>query len=94
MNHGVDQTQPTLNRAIAGLIEQGVTEFAATGYCFGGAWVTRSILNGSMYNDIHIARYVFNLAFENGIKVSVVSHPSLLKVPEDLEVSDGYSLEF
>lgn len=47
-----------------------------------------------MYNDIHIARYVFNLAFENGIKVSVVSHPSLLKVPEDLEVSDGYSLEF
>jgi len=30
-------------------------------------------------------RYVFDLAFENIIKVSVVSHPSLLKVPEDLE---------
>lgn len=47
------------------------------------------------YNHVHIARYVFNLAFENDIKVSVVSHPSLLKVPEDLEVrSDGYGLEF
>jgi len=30
-------------------------------------------------------RYVFDLAFENIIKVGVVSHPSLLKVPEDLE---------
>lgn len=40
VNHGEAQTRPTLNRAIAGLIEQGVTEFAATGYCFGGAWLT------------------------------------------------------
>ncbi|KAF8183685.1 dienelactone hydrolase endo-1,3,1,4-beta-D-glucanase [Pholiota molesta] len=31
------------------------------------------------------ARYVFDLAFDNVIKVSVVSHPSLLKVPDDLE---------
>jgi len=31
------------------------------------------------------ARYVFDIAFENVIKVAVVSHPSLLKVPEDLE---------
>ncbi|KAF4610803.1 hypothetical protein D9613_006673 [Agrocybe pediades] len=30
-------------------------------------------------------RYVFDLAFDNIIKASVVSHPSLLKVPEDLE---------
>ncbi|KAF8815636.1 dienelactone hydrolase endo-1,3,1,4-beta-D-glucanase [Phlegmacium glaucopus] len=30
-------------------------------------------------------RYVFDLAFENIIKVAAVSHPSLLKVPEDLE---------
>jgi len=30
-------------------------------------------------------RYVFDLAFENILKASVVSHPSLLKVPEDLE---------
>ncbi|TDL26717.1 alpha/beta-hydrolase [Rickenella mellea] len=30
-------------------------------------------------------RYVFDLAFDNVIKVAVVSHPSLLQVPEDLE---------
>ncbi|KAF8998491.1 dienelactone hydrolase endo-1,3,1,4-beta-D-glucanase [Cyathus striatus] len=30
------------------------------------------------------ARYVFNLAFENRIAVAVCSHPSLLKVPDDL----------
>jgi len=68
-------------------------EFAATGYCFGGAWGLRSILNRVV--DIYIARYVFDLAFGNDIKVGVVSHPSLLKVPGDLEVrSDGYSLAF
>lgn len=86
VNHGEAQTRPTLNRAIAGLIEQGVTEFAATGYCFGGAWVTWFIWDQV---DIYIGRYVFDLAFENDIKVSVVSHPSLLKVPEDLEVSSN-----
>ncbi|KAI6101210.1 dienelactone hydrolase [Pisolithus sp. B1] len=31
------------------------------------------------------ARYGFDLAFENITKVTVVSHPSLLEVPEDLE---------
>jgi len=31
------------------------------------------------------ARYVFDLAFENVNHVSVVSHPSLLKIPDDLE---------
>jgi len=30
-------------------------------------------------------RYVFDLAFENVIKAGVVAHPSLLKVPDDLE---------
>ncbi|KAH7908202.1 dienelactone hydrolase [Hygrophoropsis aurantiaca] len=30
-------------------------------------------------------RYVFDLAFDNVISVSVVAHPSLLKVPGDLE---------
>ncbi|KAG2346806.1 alpha/beta-hydrolase [Suillus weaverae] len=30
-------------------------------------------------------RYTFDLAFENAIQCSVVSHPSLLKVPDDLE---------
>ncbi len=32
------------------------------------------------------ARITFNLAFENAIDVNVVSHPSLLNVPEDIEV--------
>jgi len=31
-------------------------------------------------------RYVFDLALENIIKVAAVSHPSLLKIPDDLEV--------
>ena len=31
------------------------------------------------------ARYVLNLAFANEISVGVVSHPSLLRVPEDHE---------
>jgi len=30
-------------------------------------------------------RYTFDLAFDNIIKVAVVSHPSLLKTPDDLE---------
>jgi hypothetical protein len=33
-------------------------------------------------------RYVFNLAFENAIAAAVVSHPSLLKIPADLQVSN------
>ena len=36
------------------------------------------------------ARYVFDLAFENVNHVAVVSHPSLLKIPDDLEVSPAY----
>ncbi|KAG6330055.1 hypothetical protein ID866_9033 [Astraeus odoratus] len=31
------------------------------------------------------ARYCFDLAFEKAIKVNVVSHPSLLEIPQDLE---------
>ncbi|KAF5362197.1 hypothetical protein D9756_002692 [Leucocoprinus leucothites] len=65
-NHMQEQTRPTLDKVIAGLVEQDVKEFVAVGYCFGG-------------------RYVFDLAFENVIKASVVCHPSLLKVPDDLE---------
>jgi len=65
-NHTPEKTRPTLDKVVEALKSVGVTEFAATGYCFGG-------------------RYTFDLAFENIIKVAVVSHPSLLKVPEDLE---------
>ncbi|PBK65878.1 alpha/beta-hydrolase [Armillaria solidipes] len=65
-NHSSAHTRPSLDRVIAALKESGVTEFGATGYCFGG-------------------RYVFDLAFEDVLKVAVVSHPSLLKFPDDFE---------
>ncbi|KAK0218232.1 dienelactone hydrolase endo-1,3,1,4-beta-D-glucanase [Armillaria fumosa] len=65
-NHTSAHTRPSLDRVITALKESGVTEFGATGYCFGG-------------------RYVFDLAFEEILKVAVVSHPSLLKFPDDFE---------
>jgi len=58
--------RPALDQVINALKEQGVTSFAATGYCFGG-------------------RFVFNLAFDNVIKVAIASHPSALQCPADLE---------
>jgi len=64
--HTQEKTRPTVDKVVEALKSEGVTDFAATGYCFGG-------------------RYTFDLAFENVIKVVVVSHPSLLKIPEDLE---------
>ncbi|KAF9010425.1 alpha/beta-hydrolase, partial [Hymenopellis radicata] len=65
-SHGQDATRPVLDKVIAALKDTGVTDFGATGYCFGG-------------------RYVFDLAFDNAIKVGVASHPSLLKFPDDFE---------
>ncbi len=34
--HQADVTRPPLNKVLAWLKEQGVKEFAAIGYCFGG----------------------------------------------------------
>ncbi|KAG6328602.1 hypothetical protein ID866_10486 [Astraeus odoratus] len=64
--HGSEQTRPNIDKVMAALKEDGVTDFAVTGYCFGG-------------------RYSFDLAFDNLIKVTVVAHPSLLNIPDDLE---------
>ena len=64
--HGQAQTRPLLDKVVKGLKEQGVKEFAATGYCFG-------------------ARYVFDLAFDGEIKAAVVSHPTFIVAPDDLE---------
>jgi len=64
--HGAELIRPPLDKVIAALKADGVKDFAATGYCFGG-------------------RYVFDLAFDRVLKVAAVAHPSLLKVPEDLE---------
>ncbi|KAJ7207885.1 chlorocatechol-degradation protein [Mycena pura] len=63
--HGPAQVRPIIDKVLAALREQGVTEFAGAGFCFG-------------------ARYVFDLAFENTLKVSIVSHPSRLVIPDDL----------
>ncbi|KAJ3715325.1 Alpha/Beta hydrolase protein [Lentinula raphanica] len=64
--HSPSATRSLVDKVIAELKEQGVTEFAAVGYCYGG-------------------RLVFNFAFENVTTVSIASHPSLLKSPDDLE---------
>jgi hypothetical protein len=48
-----------------------------------------------MTNDgrlsIPLARYTFDLAFENIIQVGVVAHPSLINVPQDFEVRIAFS---
>ena len=44
--------------------------------------VTKVGVTGYCYG----ARTGFNLAFENAITALAVSHPSLLKIPDDLEV--------
>ncbi|KAG0141719.1 hypothetical protein CROQUDRAFT_663449 [Cronartium quercuum f. sp. fusiforme G11] len=38
-NHGPEQTRPALDQVIETLKKEGVTEFAAVGYCFGGKYV-------------------------------------------------------
>ncbi len=81
-NHGPEQTTPPLLKVIEGLKAKGITAFGATGYC-------KSYHTDRFLSDKGLGfggRYVFNLAFDNVISVSVISHPSLLKVPEDLEV--------
>ena len=35
-NHTEEQTRPTLDKVLEALKSAGVTELAATGYCFGG----------------------------------------------------------
>jgi len=66
LNHTEEKTRPNIDKVMEALKSTGVTELAATGYCFGG-------------------RYTFDLAFENIIKVAVVAHPFLIKIPDDLE---------
>lgn len=65
--HGKEATRPSLDALIAALRAQGITHFAANGFCFGG-------------------RSVMELVVEkmDGLKCVVLSHPSLLKVPDDL----------
>ncbi|KAJ4482065.1 hypothetical protein J3R30DRAFT_3218777, partial [Lentinula aciculospora] len=64
---------PLLDKVIAVLRGQGVTQFTPTGCCYRGT------------NDLHVGRLVFDLAFDDVTSASIASHPSLLKIPEDLE---------
>lgn len=41
---------------------------------------------------VNLARYAFDLAFDDVIKVAVATHPSLLQIPEDLEVRALYAI--
>ncbi|KAF9264326.1 alpha/beta-hydrolase [Marasmius fiardii PR-910] len=60
------RSRPAIDKVVEALKAEGVTEFAAVGYCWGG-------------------RYTLDLAFDSVIKVAAVSHPTLLKVPEDFQ---------
>ena len=69
----------------------GVTELAATGYCFGGTfWYHFLLMIIGGFILLGVGRYTFDFAFENIIKVAVVAHPFLIKVPEDFEVRGVY----
>jgi hypothetical protein len=37
-NHTQEKTRPTVDKVVEALKSTGVTEFAATGYCFGGTF--------------------------------------------------------
>jgi hypothetical protein len=85
--HTPAQTSPPLDKVIKALEEQGVVAIGATGYCFGGACTAhRCSQNNNLDHELLPGRYVFHLAFDNKIKVAVVSHPTLLEIPGDLEV--------
>lgn len=90
-NHGAAQTRPPLDALIAGLKAQGYTEFAATGYCeYCKSW---------MNTDWRVwigfgARYTVDLVLDSVLKVAIVSHPSLLNVPDDLVAIKAKSIPF
>ena len=65
--HPAERADTITRTVIEALKSEGVTKFAALGYCYGG-------------------RVCFDLAFTNEVQVVAVAHPSLLKVPDDLQV--------
>ena len=82
-NHGVNQTLPTLSKAMQGIKELGFREFSATGYCFGGKG---PLAHSRFVNDCtSIGLYSTILAQNNLVKVSTMAHPSLLTIPDDPE---------
>lgn len=45
--HGADVTRPQIDNVLKGLKDEGVKEFAATGFCFGGKYVMSTALSVS-----------------------------------------------
>ncbi|TBU22617.1 alpha/beta-hydrolase [Dichomitus squalens] len=64
--HPPSRANTIVRSVIDALKAEGVTKFAATGYCYGG-------------------RLAFDLAFTGDVQVVAVSHPSILKTPDDLQ---------
>ena len=55
-NHTQDKTQPAIDKVVEALKSEGVTEFAATGYCFGGTfWFFFSLIHDE-YQLVHMKR--------------------------------------
>ena len=74
-----------MRAVIEGLKSKGIIVFGATGYCYGGM-ISISydrVVRG--LSPFPLARLVFDLAFENIIRVAVITHPSLF-TPKDLDV--------
>ena len=78
---------PIIAAALGALEGQGITRFACTGYCFGGkSSIIIQLGLWHLLNLFPVARAAFDLAFAGKANVVSVSHPSLLKVPEDFNV--------
>ncbi|CAK5268766.1 unnamed protein product [Mycena citricolor] len=48
LNHGEAQTTPPILAVMDALKKQGIERIAATGYCFGGLYITRLVQNNSV----------------------------------------------
>lgn len=93
--HGADVTRPYIDKAIKALKdERGVTTFASNGYCFGGRYTIDLALEvGLRRIDPRTIRDTFWYT-QGLIKVGIVSHPSLLKIPDDLHALRQHSIPF
>ncbi|KAJ9102624.1 hypothetical protein QFC19_004733 [Naganishia cerealis] len=90
-NHGEEAVHAVLDPVMDGLKEEGVTKFAAVGYCFGvSAFSLLSELlvaefPSGNYFSVAQGKYAVRLAIQKRISIGMIAHPSLLKIPEDLE---------
>ena len=55
-NHTQEKTRPTVDKVVEALKSEGVTDFAATGYCFGGTFLIPIFIDNEGYQPLHITR--------------------------------------